>query len=368
MDGNSILSGGVELLVKIKESLIDLSEKRSRYDVLVREEGDLDRNIKDLDKAVEDEILDTTNSRRKEIESTFDKQIAKVQDKIKKTTGKRDQVKNSKVSERIDQETESYKSENKELKLDNKKVLKENRIPRWCNSGLFFALYYPKSFSDLLIILISVLLAFLLIPCGIYFLLLPVKEIYYLVIIYFITIIFFGGLYIMISNRTKEKHREIFLQVKDIRNKIRLNEKKMVRIKKKIKKDNDESSYGLEKFDEELVVLEQEVSDISEKKKEALLNFDNKTNGVIKNQIQERFREKRSQLKTDHEKASSEVIKLEKDIKDLTIKIASEYEPYIGKDLMNIDRLDSLINIIEAGNATNVSEAIAYNSDSLNSQ
>ncbi len=35
---------------------------------------------------------------------------------------------------------------------------------------------------------------------------------------------------------------------------------------------------------------------------------------------------------------------------------------------MNIDRLDSLINIIEAGNATNVSEAIAYNSDSLNSQ
>ena len=368
MEESNILSGGIEVLNKIKDSIIDLNSKKSRYDTLVNDENDLDKQIQILDKAVEDEIIDTTSNRRKEIEATFDKQISKSQDKIKKITGKRDKVKDSKVSERIEQETESYKKENQELKLEIKKTLKENGIPAFCNSKFFFALYFPKSFSDVIIILISVLLTFLLIPCGIYFLLLPEKETVYLVIIYFITIIVFGGLYILIGNRTKEKKRQAFLQIKDLRNKVRLNRKKVARIRKKIRKDQDESVYGLEEFDQELAVVEQEIAEIREKKNEALLNFDNNTKGVITNQIQERFAEKRSQLKKDHEKASNEVTKLDKEIKELTIHIASNYEPYIGKDMMTVDRLDSLINIIKAENATNVSEAILFYNESLNSQ
>ncbi len=368
MGESNVLSGGIEVLDKIKDSLIDLNDKQSKYDTLVMDESDLDKQIQVLDKAVEDEIVDTTGNRRKEIEATFDKQISKSQDKIKKITVKRDKAKNSKVSERIEQETESYIKENQELKLETKKTLKESGIPAICNSKFFFALYFPKSFSDVFIILISVILAFLLIPCGIYFFLLAEQEIVYLIIIYFITIIVFGGLYILIANRTKEKKREAFLQIKDLRNKVRLNRKKMARIRKKIRKDQDESVYGLEEFDQELAVIEQEVADIRDKKNEALLNFDNNTKVVITNQIQDRFAEKRSQLKKDHEKASSEVAKLDKEIKELTINIASNYEPYIGKDMMTVDRLDSLTNIIKAENATNVSEAILFYNENLNSQ
>jgi len=61
------------------------------------------------------------------------------------------------------------------------------------------------------------------------------------------------------------------------------------------------------------------------------------------------------------------VVKAEDKIKLLTIKVASEYEPLIGKDLMTLDRLDALINIIQAGSADTISEAITFYKQGLNS-
>jgi hypothetical protein len=40
--------------------------------------------------------------------------------------------------------------------------------------------------------------------------------------------------------------------------------------------------------------------------------------------------------------------------------MASDYEPFLGKEYMTLKRVDTLISIIQAGNATNISEAIAF--------
>ena len=243
--------------------------------------------------------------------------------------------------------------------------MRENRIPSLCNTKLYFALYFPRGFSDLLIILLMVSIVFLVIPSGIHFFFLPKENPYYLILIYFITIVIFAGLDFLITSRIKEKNRDTFIQIKDIKTKIRVNRKRMSRIKKKIQEDRDESYYGLEKFDEELSSLEQEVADISDKKKRALAHFDKTTKAVIIKQIEERFTEKRNELKSNYDKATSEAAQLDKHIKALTLKIASEYEPYLGKDLMTVNRLESLINIIRSENATNIAEAIAYQKEHM---
>ena len=101
METSSILTDGIDKLNEVKDQLIELSRMKTRYDSLTKEESDLEKAIKDLEKAIEDETLDTTNNRRLEIEATFNKQIDNSKAKIKKINDKRDKVKSTKVSERI---------------------------------------------------------------------------------------------------------------------------------------------------------------------------------------------------------------------------------------------------------------------------
>ena len=141
--------------------------------------------------------------------------------------------------------------------------------------------------------------------------------------------------------------------------------KKIKAIKRQIKKDRDESSYGLENFDEGLEKLDSELAEIALQKKEALLTFENTTIQVITSEIRKQYEEKLTTLKGENEAIIVKTTQAENKIKALTLKIASNYEPFIGKDLIAIDRVDSLINIMEAGNAATISEAIQFHKQNM---
>ena len=366
MDGSSLLSGGVDTLNEIKEYILERNGYQANNVSLIEEEEKLEKSIEGLEKSIAEEVQTTTRKRRQEIEVTFDKQIEKTQARIKKIWEKRDKRKNTKVSERIATETALLQTENNTLRVEAKTVFKQKRIPSFCNTKFYYALYSPRCFTDFLIILTMIFFALLLVPCGIYFLILPVEKIQYLVLTYVITVVLLGSLYVLIGNRTKEKHTTEILQVKGIRSNIRVNKKKMAVIKNNIKKDRDESGYGLQNFDEDLTKLEKEAAEIAEQKKEALGAFDKTTKHIIATEIQGLNEDKLSGLKTDYERVHAESKKAEEMIKALTIKIASEYEPFIGKDLISLERLETLNNIIQAGSATTISEAIAFYRHSMN--
>ena len=361
MEGNfNILAGNIDTLNEIKESLLELQGYQTRYDNLTEEEEKLEKTIQTVQKVVADEIASTTKKRRQEIEDTFDKQIDKTRARIKKIRDKRDKRKTSKVSERIFEETTPLREENNRLKLEAKTIFKQKHVPAFCNTGLYYSLYYPKYLGDISVILITLLLTLFLIPCGIYFLVLNEDRILYLILTYIASVIVFGGIYLLIGNLTKDKHPEAMKQVGSLRSQIRSNHKKMDTIGRSIKKDRDESRYGLENFDDELTRLGSEEAEIATQKKDALLTFDNSTSQVIATEIMVRQEEKLAALKEDYESACDEAGRAADKIKALTIKIASEYEPFIGKDLMSPDRLDALSNIIQAGNASSISEALAF--------
>lgn len=365
MDGSNILSGGVDALNEIKECLLELYGNQSNNDSLLLEEEMLDKSISTMEQDVSEEIQKTTKKRRQVIEDAFDKQMEKLQERIKRIKDKREKRKDIKVSQRIDTETAPLRAENTKVKLDSKTLFKQKHIPRFCNTKLYYALYSPSCFTDYVIILGVLLLTLLLIPCGIYFFLLPEEKILYLILTYVITVIFFGGIYVIIGNRTKEKYTEDILIVKGFRSQVRVNKKKMKVIKNNIKRDRDESSYELQDFDAELIKLEQEFAEVGAQKKEALSSFDNTTSLIIASEIEGKYRDKLEALKAELERASTASKQAEGKIKALTIKVASEYEPFIGQEMMTLQRVDSLIGIIQAGNATNISEAVSFYKQSL---
>lgn len=360
MDGSNLLSGGVDKLKEIKESLLELHGYEEKNNTLNASEEKLEKNIETLEKSIAEETQTTTRKRRQEIEDTFDKQIEKTRSRIKKIQDRRDKNKDKKVSQRVDTETALLKEENRTLNLEAKSVLKLKKVPAYCNTKFYYALYAPRCFTDFLIVIIMLLLILVAIPCGLYFFVLPDKKIMYLILIYVVTVIIFGLIYVIIGNHTKEKHPDEIKRVKGIRQTIRVNKRKIKVIKNNIRKDRDESAYGLENFDEELSKLNQEITEFATQKKEALATFDNTTIPVIAAEIQGENEDQLKGFKTRYEETQKEAKKAEINMKALAIKIASEYEAFIGKDLMSMERLDSLINIIQAGSANNISEAIAY--------
>lgn len=360
MDGGNMLSGGVDILNEVKEYVLELNGYQVNIASLAENEEKLEKSIKNLEKSIADEIQSTTRKRRDEIDDAFEKQIDKIRARIKKIKDKRDKKKSIKVSERIELETASLKGENSNLKSETKALYRQNNIPSYYNTKIFYALHSPSCFTDFLIVLIALVTVLLIIPCGIYFLILPQEKILFLVLTYVITVLLFGSIYFVGGNRIKEQHSDVVKQVKIIRSNIRKNKIGINLIKKNIRKDRDESTYDLQNFDEEIGNLEKEAAEVAAQKKEALDTFDATTKNIIATEIQGVSEEKLSGLKENYEKTDKEIKKTEDMIKALTIKLASEYEPFIGKDLMTLEQLDSLINIIQAGNASTISEAIAF--------
>lgn len=359
MENGNILSGGIEKLNEIKEDLLELNSSKENARQQKEEAEKLQKAIKGLEKDIADEIAKTVKKRREEIEGSFDKQIGKIRDKAKKIKDQRSKAKSLKVSERIDAETADLRAEKNRLKLEAETIVKQDKLPSYCNSKLYMALYYTSCFSDILLIIAVLAIVLLLIPCGVYFLLLPARIIY-IILSYVVTVLVFGGLYLAVGNFTRARYDNKLRQIEEIRSRIRETKKKIAAMKRAIKKDRDESGYDLHGYDEELARLDADEDDILAQKKEALTAFENSTSKIISNEIQDLYKDKLAALKDEFEQVKGKLDQTEEKIKALTLKTASEYEPFLGKDLMCPDRLEALSNIILAGNAATVSEAIAF--------
>ncbi len=360
MEGSNLLSGGIEQLNEIKECMLELYGYQSNNETFLLDEEMLEKSIADLEQDIKEEIQKTTRKRRQEIEEAFDKQEDKLQARIRRLREKRERSKNDKVSQRIEAETASLHGENSQLKLEARTLFRQKHIPAFCNTKLYYSLYSPSCFTDIIVILATLLITLLAIPCGIYFLLLPEEQTLYLIITYVLTVLVFGGIYLILGNRTKGKHSQEILKVRGIRAQLRANKRKIAVIKRNIRKDSDESTYGLQDFDAELAKLEQERVDVAVQKKDALTTFDNSTAPIIASEIEAKYINKLTTQREEYERIKSAVAKAEEKIKILTIKMASNYEPYLGKEFMNLKQVDTLINILQAGNALTISEAVAF--------
>ena len=358
MEGN-ILSKGIAEVYVMKDMLLMLSECKEKREVLELEENKLEKSIISKEKLVEDEVSSTLKKRREEIELTYNKHLEVVRDKIKKIKNKKEKSKKEKIKERIESETKELRGEFKALQHNAKAKVKEHKLPSICKHNLFYSLYMPKFLNDFITIAILLLLLLYVIPCGIYFLLLPTQRITYLVGIYIVIVLIPGSIYMLIENKIKDRYITSLKEIQEIRGNIRINKKNQKKIIRAILKDKDESIYDLDTFNKELQELNKELDIITKEKEDAIKAFDEESKHVISKEIKARYEDELKNLKNLSSKTMEDRKALEERIKTVSLNIANSYEVYLGKELMNVEQLDKLATIMKEKQLRTISEGIA---------
>ncbi len=352
----NILNGGVEVLGEIRGSLLHLDTLKKSSAEQAQTRQALEKEIAAKQKAMDKEIETTVSKRIQELENSFDSQIDKTRGRIKAEKTRRDKTKDEKVSQRIGEETADQHEEIRSIKQEIKGIFTKDHIFRIFNTRYFFALFLPGSISDYLLILLTVIILAGL-PFGVYTLL-GLENIWLLVAMYAGELFVFGLAFFFIFKKVRNKHLAALREATDKRDRIKATKKNIKAKAHSIRKDRDESGYGLESFDQSIGELETTLEGIVEQKKQALTDFESTTKPDIVNEIRVKYVDDIEDLKKQNEEAVRVQKEADDEISAITMDISQNYEAYLGKENLRINVIDSLIEIINNGGALNISEAL----------
>ncbi len=307
-------------------------------------------------KEIQDKIDKTLKQRSEDLTATYDRQISQVEARLKKRQADREKAKQEGVKGRIKSETEPLKIENKELKRQLAAVMKKDNAPMFYSTDLFYTLFHPSGLGELLCFLSVFIIIFALLPFGIYFLI-PNHQILYLIVIYIVDILIFGGIYVAVMN-ISGRHAGAVQQGRDIKNRIKLNRKNIKKKIKLIRRDSSEAGYNLESFDDEIAKIQQERSDIISQKQSAQNTFDTVTRNIIIDEIETAAKPKVDELSLAFTNAVNQRSELETREKEQALTLSRNYEQYLGKAHMNAEAIDKIKALIQSGEASSIIDAV----------
>lgn len=346
----------IEFLKKAKEELEELQTLKETEAGLSEKEDRLENLLNTEKRRMNDTIQTTIRNRREELRATYDKELTKLHEQLKKVRSRREKAKNQGMKERIDEETAVYIEENKSLTKQMSNLAKQKRLPFICRTKLYYSLYFPRHLKEFMVLLFYAAVFFGALPGGIY-LMLPQRRAAYLIGIYAVLLLVVGGLYLFIGNRTKLLYMETLRECRAILDSKVENNRKIRRVTKEIKRDRNESHYDLGKFDDEISRLQQEQQEVSAKEKDALETYENVTKTILTDEIENSFQEKLEQLERDHNQAEEELKAARMELKEKNLLISDRYGAHLGRDFMDPAKVARLCLLIQDGYASTVNEA-----------
>ncbi len=347
----------LEFLEKAREAVSELSVAEDREKQMEADRQKLTRSLESETKQMTDAVSATIKKRRQEINSSYDDEMGKVQERLKKARAKREKAKNQGIKERIAEETSELHEYNRELRDRMRATFRRDHAPGFCRSRLYFSLYYPRWAKEVLRLLLFVVIAFLALPWGIY-MLLPEQKTLFLILIYLADILVIGGLYVTIGNRTKTHHLEALREGRQILDQIYVNDKKIRVITGSIRKDKNESQYDLKKHDDEIAKLEQEYDEVAARKKEALLVFENVTKNILQDEIETPYRAKIEEMQGKLEELKGQLTATMAELQQKRMDIANDYAGHLGREFLDPFKLQDLSAIVREDQADTITEAI----------
>jgi hypothetical protein len=365
---NSVFNENVDYLYQVQTDLEAVEQLKKELAEYNNQEKSLKKAIASEEKSIQDEIAQTIRKRKGELEKAYDDQIDANKGKTKSVRAKRDKVKSKRVDQRVSMETADLTEENRQLQVEMKTLFKAQHVPGFCRSRFYYSLFMTKRFSEVLTLLVTILVTCIGLPALMYCLSVNVffkdsKRITLLsTLVVCVTLFLIGLIYIAMINLVKIRHYDTLLEGRSIIDKIAANKRQMRAIRNTINKDKDESVYGLDKYDDKLEELEQELEQISQEKQDAMTQFENETKQVLTDEVNDRRLGHLEQMQDNLEKMEQQIALLEEDIKNSNLAISNSYETVIGKDFCTPAKIADLISLMEDGTADTVSEAIAaYN-------
>lgn len=348
----------LEFLKNAREAAAQYEQISEEQEALEEQKRQLAQRIENHKRVLADRTEATLKRRRAELESGYDQQLKQIEAHIKKIGTARDKAKNQGVKERIAAETEHLVKDTRALKNELAAVLKKDRAPAFCKTDLYYALFYPHSIREFLLCLFAFVLLFAVLPSGIFYLL-PKRRSLYLVVIYLLDIVIFGGLYIKINQMTRIAHENAVRKGRALKDNMRANRKKIRAITHAVRADISEDGYDLREFDDELAKTRQELADVAKQKQDALNTFENVTRNIITDELENSERPEQDALQEEAEEIDVRLLALRPEKQKAALTLATDYEPYLGKEHTNTTDIDKLISLIHSGEANGLSEASA---------
>lgn len=362
---NSVFNENVDYLYQVQTDLEAVEQLKKELMEYKNQEKNLKKAIVTEEKSIQDEIAQTIRKRKAEIEKAYDTQIEANKSKSRKMKTKRDKAKSERMDERVSEETADLAEENRQLQVEMRTLFKANRVPSFCRSGLFYSLFMTKRLHEIFVFIAACLLVYAVLPIMMYMLSIlvfykGVKEVtLFSVLTVTYTVSLVNLIYTIMLNNIKVKHFETLKEGRVIKDKIAANKRQMRAIRNTISRDKDDSQYGLERFDDKLSELDDELKKISQEKQEAMTLFENETKQVLTDEVNDRRLAKVEKMKEDIEILEDNISVLEEDIKASTIAVANNYGAILGKDFCTPAKVADLISLMEDGTADTVSEAMA---------
>ncbi|MBQ9421652.1 MAG: hypothetical protein IJU30_07865 [Lachnospiraceae bacterium] len=312
----------------------------------------LAKSLETLTRNIEREKTETVRSRRADIEQNYNQQIKAVESEITAINGRRQKARTEGVKSRIESNTAGLKQEIANLKQQISDYVKEHQAPGILKSRLYYSLFSPINVTDwILCIILAALLVLAIVYAYYKQVTLPVFLTVLGVIVALIAI------YVAIASNTKGKHPEAVLFCKNLMKGIEERGKAIKAIARNIEKDKDDTVYNLGDYDNEFAQKNQQKADINAEKTEALNQFDNNTKQVLTGEIDAKYAEDLRALQSDIALNADAVNTFSQKVAAGEKRLNSEFVQYVGTRNLTHEKVEQMIGMIDAGEATSVSDA-----------
>ncbi|MBQ4284403.1 MAG: hypothetical protein IJB96_10815 [Lachnospira sp.] len=362
MAEQNILNGGIAVLEQIIGDMQEHNSKVDRLDNLNDAIKGLNKEIESTEREIKAETDRKVSAATQAICEGYDKSIIADRAKIKQIQGEREKAKAAGVSERIAYETEALRKENEMLQGQIDGAFKQEKIPKFANSRLFFALFRKRDVKDF-ILGSMVTAAFLFLPVIVEVIVCTVADVEPVQGVYFIYLFALWVLdtlvVILVNDKIIAPHAVTIDGARGNKEKIANNNKAIKKITNGIRSDKSEDMYDLGKFDYDINALHDHIRNVEDEKAKALEEFEKNTKPDIVAEIENRFKERVTKAQDEIAKKTEEAAKLDELVKQQRIYISSNYEAYLGKEFMSLDKLQEMSGFMKSGIAETVGQAMA---------
>ena len=361
------LSEGREYLSTMQEELAEVERLKRELDGLKSDQKKLEKDIVSTEKSIKNEIASTIKRKRNDLKDEYAQKTHEVNNEKKGIEQQKSRKRSREVAARVGDETSMLVNENKEIRKDIMRYLRENRVPKIFRNRVFEVLFDPVGLVDWGEFLAAGFVAFLLIPwliyqlgqfTGIYNELNTANKKVFLVILVAVWIILVLVVYFLIYANVKMKYKDVFTQTRELRREINVNDNKINDIKRNIHRDKDDSKYDLDEFNVKIQLAEEKQEAINFDRNNALKDFDENVTKSITDEITE----KRTPELEEKKKALEELIEKTEEINaeydSASADIDSKYISELGADIVRPDVIDKLAKIMDEGKASTIGDAI----------
>ena len=343
MAEQNILNGNQKQLEQIIGDIKEHNVKKDRLEKLAESVKDISKELDNARKEKQNEMDSKIKASTDAICDGYDKSINADKDKIKAVSAARDKAKMAGVKERITAETASLRAQNEDLADQINEAFIHENISKVFNSQLFISVFNPKKLLDYVIDIAIILILYVAVPVALF--LLPMIP-QWILLVYCMVITVVSIVVIKcIFRKVVLKHAETIMAAQNTRIQITDNKKRIKKVEKNIRKDKNE-----------------DIARIEEEKTSALEEFEKNTKADIISEINERYADKITNMENELNKKKKEYDELDDLVKKQRIYISSNYEAYLGKEFINVDKLSELNSIMKSDSAYTIAQALAvYN-------